>query len=147
MKTKKGVSPVVATVLLIVIVLIIIAMIIFWVRKLSQEAYTKEVLDKYLSDRQACDEVRLTASYSNSNLQITNNGNVPIKSFDYEVKINGEEETTDASIGLPSGNTASVSISGTGIEEINIYPILLVTGSDGGNHDFKCENKFTAEII
>jgi flagellin-like protein len=71
---KRGVSPVIATVLLIGIVIVIGLIIFLWLRGLTQEAVFKFDQNIELT----CNDVKFSSSYSSGTLTISNTGNVAI---------------------------------------------------------------------
>ena len=85
-KNKKGVSPVIATVLLIVLVVVISAVIFLWFNNLNEEAVTK-FGDKNI--KIVCDDVQFQLDYNDNSLSIFNSGNVPIYNFKIKVEIPG----------------------------------------------------------
>jgi len=148
----KGVSPVIATVLLIAIVVIIGLIIFMWFRGIAQEAVTKFGSNIEL----ACNEVGFDASYSAGTLSISNIGNIPI--FGIKIKIIGERsfETKDIkdlsgnwpAQGINQGGAFSDSIDFVGsVSEIILIPVLIGE-SDNGKKTFVCdENQFGYELL
>jgi len=153
MKTKKGVSPVVATVLLIAMVIVIGMIIFLWFRGFVEEEITK-FGDENI--KLACGKVKFDASYSEGNLYISNTGTVPI--FDLRLKISeeGEYATKDLrdfalewqKTGLNSGGTFSEDISyeTMGADSIILIPVLLGS-SESGERTFACDEEYGTEII
>src|SRR3989344_838916 len=91
-KKKEGVSPVIATVLLVTMVVVIALIIFLWFRGINKEAITKfdgtnvEII---------CSDVRFDASYSSGVLYVINNGNVPMYSMKMKISDAGSFSTTD----------------------------------------------------
>ncbi len=147
MKKRKGLSPVIATVLLIVIVVVIALIIFLWFKGIMQEDATKFGKNIEL----VCGDVDFTASYSVSagNLQIVNNGNVPIYGMRMKLSEPGSHETIDVSswpsIGLMSGGTYSEIVNTGNAEEIILIPVLLGS-TDGGEQTFICDEQYGFEI-
>jgi|TARA_Y100000310_G_scaffold344913_1_gene460478 flagellin-like protein len=149
-KNKKGVSPVIATVLLIGIVIVIALIIFLWLRGLTQEAVIKFDQNVEL----VCDEIEFDADYSVGSLTISNIGNIPI----YEMKIKSLEDTSfetqdlntlsvnwpDA--GLNPGRVFSDSISTTANSMI-LIPVLIGS-AESGEKPFTCdESRHGKEIF
>jgi flagellin-like protein len=143
---KKGISPVIATILLISLTIVIGVIIFLWFRGLSQEAITK-FGDKNIE--LVCGDVQFDADYSGGKLYLSNTGNVPI--FGINIKIledksystkDIKEMTTEwPSGGLNQGQGFSGSMSlGSGVEEIVVIPKLL-GNSDKGKKAFVCDEK------
>lgn len=139
---KRGVSPIIATVLLIGMVVALALIVFVWIR-----SFTRETITKFEDENieLACDRIEIQASYSNGDLSVVNIGNVPI--FDMRVKLvdaggyttenlKGEEGWPD--VGLNPGDASLVG--GFFADEIKIIPILL-GNSDTGKKTFACENQ------
>ena len=135
---KKGVSPIIATVLLIAMVLVIALIIFLWFRQLGGETITKfggQNIDL------VCNDVAFSASYDSytDTLQMTNTGNVPI--FQMKVKIEedksfntytlGNEIGTWPDSGLSSGASLTTSIGAGSASKITLIPVLVGTSSNG----------------
>ena len=88
---RKGVSPVIATILLIGIVIAIGVIIFLWVRGFVKEEGTK--FGKNV--RLVCDDINFDASYSGGILSISNVGNVPIFRVKIELYSSGSFVTKD----------------------------------------------------
>lgn len=126
---KKGISPVIATVLLVGMVVVIGLIIFMWFKATSQEAVIK--FDK--NAELVCDEVVFDASYSNGALSISNDGNVPI--IDFKIKLENEGSYNTENIknfgngwpneGIIQGGTAEVIASLDGYTRVTLTPILL----------------------
>lgn len=99
--SKKGVSPVVATVLLIVIVIVLAAIIFIWARGFLTESATKgdRVVESSCEDINF--EVQIAQSASQcaggSAIDINNIGNIPI----YGIKVLKYDETTGSIDNVP----------------------------------------------
>ncbi len=153
---KKGLSPVIASVLLIAIVVVIALIIFMWFRGISEEAITK-FGDKNV--KLVCGDVKFEATYSNDFLSISNTGNVPIYNMNVRIlspgahttdnlkapKILGENDWPGSG-GLNQGAafSAQITIPG-GATEINLIPILLGK-SDKGEEIYECEDRYGFKI-
>lgn len=95
---KKGVSPIIVTILIIAIVLVLASIIFIWAR-----SFIKEDIQKFnppISISKACDEVDLIATFEDdgNSIRIVNNApRVPI----YKIKINTESEGSKEVIDFP----------------------------------------------
>ena len=69
MINKKGVSPIIATILLIALTIIIALIVFQWMK-----GFTKEAITKFdgTNIELVCNDVQFEASYSNGNLVISN---------------------------------------------------------------------------
>ncbi|MAH03424.1 hypothetical protein CMI39_01415 [Candidatus Pacearchaeota archaeon] len=141
---KKGVSPVIATVLLVAIVVVIGLIIFQWFRGMTQESIVK--FDKNIG--LVCSDVNFDTRYSANTLYITNNGNVPI--YNIRIKLSGEghhetKDITDLSSswpesGLNQGGAFSGEIDIGNSNKITLIPVLRGE-SELGEKNFVCDEK------
>jgi len=141
-KTKKAVSPVVATVLLIAIVVIIALLIFIWASNFFSESGKK--MGK--SAEQACSEVNIEAVLDENILSVINNGNIPVYSLNIEKTAEGSVEVEKLDqINLIQGSAITQDI-GTGYSKIELVPIILVQVKNT-QETYLCENnKVNVEI-
>jgi len=150
-KKKKGISPVIATVLLIAMVVVIGLIIFLWFRGMTEETITKF---GGTNIKLICADVSFEASYSAGLLSISNIGNVPI--FDMKLKIfgQGSHETKDLrdlsenwpELGLNQGGTFSGDIIGVESGDRIILMPVLIGSSEKGEKTFMCEEQYGYEI-
>ena len=140
-RDKRGISPVIATVLLIAIVVILGFIIFLWARTVIQEDVQKfgEPI------KTICDEVSISTIIIGTSLVITNNGDrAPINNIALHLKdSNGDVSIQEYSnpIDLAPGRSTTIQVSQTSGTLVAISPILK--GSKGGSEEtFICENKF-----
>lgn len=149
MRQKRGLSPVVATVLLIGIVVVIALIVFLWFRGITEEAITK-------FDRQnvklVCEEVEFDASYSGSTIFISNNGNVPI--FQIKAQISGEgshsteivgQDQNWPALGLNQGGTYSGTLSTQPGDTVLLIPVLIGKTSNG-ERTYTCDERYGVEL-
>jgi FlaG/FlaF family flagellin (archaellin) len=153
LKNKKGLSPVVTTMLLIALTIGIIAIIFFWFRGMVKESITKFNENIELT----CEKVTFEAEYSSGTLNLVNNGNVGIISLEIKYGSFGNYQTKSIKEfndgknwpknGLNSGEAKSIYIGDEvdDSEKITIYPILLGTAA-GKQRLFTCEGDYGKEI-
>jgi len=149
MKQKKGLSPVIATMLLITMVIVIGLIIFLWFRGINEEAITK--FDD-TNIKLVCEEVSFEASYSNGLLYILNTGNVPI--YQIKLKIIGEGSHTTETIeqdwpelGLNQGATFATSVSSlVDATSVILIPVLIGKSSNG-DLPHTCEDRNGYELI
>ncbi len=151
---KKGVSPVIATVLLIALVVVIAMIIFFFMRGIGEEAITK-FGDENI--KLACQKVDFDASYSDGELAISNLGEVPIYDMNIRLSTGGNYETKSLkeissswpSSGLTQGGVASVIIPNVGgVEKIIVNPVLVGKTKAGAKKSYNCEQGlYQSEII
>ncbi len=149
---KRGVSPVIATTLLIAMVVVIGLIIFLWFRGLTQEAITKfggTNVDL------VCKDVAFDSSYSSPDLFLSNTGNVPIYSFKLKIEKPGSFSTPEITSilsnwpaeGLNQGGVFSGDISSSlsGATKVTVIPVLRGTSSTGPRtHD--CDPQYGAVI-
>jgi hypothetical protein len=151
-KRIKGLSPVIATVLLITIVIIIALIVFLWIKGMTQEAITK------FGDQNiqlVCGQVTFEASYNNPGLAIRNPGAVPIFGMNVKVIGEGSHSTLDLrdsdawpKTGLNTGGVYSDDsfVPGTGTNEIVLIPVLIGE-SESGRKTYVCdENQYGYSI-
>jgi len=126
---KKGLSPVVATALLIVLAIILAAIIFLWARGfLIEKAQKKGSPIEY-----SCKDVKFEAEAYNQQIKIVNRGDIAIFSIEVKKKSTGTIEKVETLGGengrtVRNGEDASISLVGTQInegDEIVIAPIIL----------------------
>jgi len=150
-ENKKGLSPIITTVLLIALVIVIISIIFLWFRGMVQEGVTKFGKNIQL----VCDEVQFEATYSSGILDLVNTGNIPLfrvnirlsEGGNYQTKditeISGGEDWPDG--GLTQGGTFSGEIDVGDSEEITILPVLIGT-STKGKKTFVCGGQYGQKL-
>lgn len=152
--TKKGVSPIIATVLLIGMVIVLGLIVFTWMKALSKEAITKfdgenvEVI---------CGRVSFDAEYSGGGISIINRENVPIYQMKARLISSGGYETVylDELIkqdseswpryGLDSEDSFIAEIDTRGASEIVLIPVLLGQG-ETDKLKFTCEESVGRKV-
>jgi FlaG/FlaF family flagellin (archaellin) len=147
-KRFKGLSPVIATVLLITIVIIIALIVFLWIRGMTEEAITKFGNQNI---QLVCGQVVFEASYNqNAGLAIRNPGTVPIFGMNVKVVAEGSHQTLDLrdnpnwpTIGLNTGGAFSdPAFSQEGLllnaNEIVLVPVLIGE-SESGRKTYACD--------
>ena len=156
---KKGVSPVVATVLLVVMVIIIGLIIFLWFRSFTGDALTK------FGGRNielVCGEVQMLVNYDRGEFSITNLGNVPIYSVELKItegRSHSTESITDLSskwkenfkLGLRQGQifsdyTNPLIETIDDADEVLVIPVLIGTSSEGDKTHI-CDEKNGEELV
>lgn len=157
-KSVKGLSPVIATVLLITMVIVIALIVFLWVRGMTEEAITK-FANPPQNIQLVCNQVSFEASYTEgTGLYITNPGNVPIFGMDIKVVGEGSHQTIDLRanpnwppIGLNQGGIFSddtfVNELDAGVTEIILIPVLIGE-SESGRKTYVCdENQYGYQLM
>lgn len=134
----KGVSPVVATVLLIAITIVLASIIFLWARSFLEEGAQKQGKAVELS----CDQIVFAASLSAAGgttvLDVINQGNVPIYGFVFKELQEGSitpNDLTDSDVG--PGASKSITLSGSPQSGL-VVPILLAEESSGNRISYPC---------
>lgn len=140
---KKGVSSVIATILLIALVVVLATIVFLWAR-----GFIKEQIEKFGTPiENQCEnidwEVRKVASSGDiTSLSISNNGNIPI--YDVSIGLSDglrkEIKTYDPPLKINPGKSLIkdfniTSNKGLSVKKITVYPILL--GSVVGKQENK----------
>ena len=145
MNNKRGLSPVIATILLVAIVVILGAIIFLWAR-----SFFGERVEKFeMSEDQACEKVALKAEYTSGDLDIINEGDVALYGFKVEKIKKGESERLDEfsseKIDEGASVTVEVSVSSGAYTQLKIIPILLGK-SKGIKKTFVCDEKYGTDV-
>lgn len=145
---KRGISPVIATVLLIAMVVVIGLIIFLWFTSMIEEEGTK--FGKNL--KLVCSDVHFEASYSGGFLSIVNTGTTPIYKMKLKIFKAGSHETKDLSgswpgLGLNQGGAFSGDISSEvgGASKIILLPVLMGSSTEG-KKSYICEEQYGYEI-
>lgn len=157
LKNSRGVSPVIATVLLIGLVIALGGVVFVWFQSFTHEAVTKfegENIELVCGDA----SLQFEASYSGGDLAISNTGNVPIYSFNIQISQAGGGYITQdineidgnwPNVGLRQGGVFSANIGGSvsaSTTQIILIPILRGTVSSGDERSFTCGNQYGQSI-
>ncbi len=150
-KRKRGLSPVIATVLLIGIVVVIALIVFTWFKGFTQEAITKNGENAQL----VCNKVKFKASLSGTTLSISNLGNEPIYGMVIKIARIGGSETKDIkeyrNFNWPEGGlnvggaiVGDIDVSG---DSVTLTPILRGYSQRGGEASYICnENQHGYKI-
>lgn len=153
LQNRKGLSPVVTTILLVALTIGIISIIFFWFRGMVQEGVVKFGKNIQL----ACDDVNFEADYSSGTLSIINDGNVPIFLVNIKYGSGGSYQTKSIQdfdteipwpdVGLSEGGIFSGDIESEidDADEMTIFPILIGT-ANGQQKTFVCEGQYGKKI-
>jgi flagellin-like protein len=142
---KKGLSPVIATVLLIMLVLFLAAIVFLWARGFISEQiekFGKPVEEQCVGIDFSIAVVR--GKLGQHALEVVNHGNVDIYRLDIKKTLGGNSEVTKFKFNIPSGSsekgdTFLMMENKDSPESITVYPVLLgnVRGIDS-NKVFTC---------
>ena len=120
--SKSGLSPVIATVLIIVVVLVLASIIFLWASRFLGDRCMK--FGGPCSDK--CSDVQIVASYSNGQLTIENQaGQIGVYGVKIKTVDGGNRDVSNTikllDEGLAPGRSATISVSGT---PNKIIPVL-----------------------
>ncbi len=156
---KKGVSPIIATVLLILITIIIAVIILLWARSFIGESIEKsyggetEPIDHFCSQLDFVADVAIDPANSKRLLiDITNRKDVPIYGIEVK-KVSGSSKVKVGALAVASdqavtsGETERISVVGTSAffagQKFTITPALLGEVESGAYRKFYiCDDKF-----
>jgi flagellin-like protein len=141
---KRGLSPVIASILLLLLVLILAVMIFLWARGFLDERVEK--FGKPIEEM--CEGVSLNIyRVDDAQLEVVNVGNVDVNYLDIEMKKDGNSEFGRFSSTIDKGEAVIEFVNlymEDGItepDEIIIYPVLIGTVSGkNSNKPFTCLN-------
>ena len=154
LRNRKGVSPVIATVLLVAMVIVLALIIFLWFKGITKEAVTKfggtniEIV---------CNDVKFASDYSSGILSVSNEGNVPIYSIELKELSSGSHKTESIKdlsgrwpeSGLNQGGIFSsedLSADFSEAERIVLIPVLVGT-SKNGERTHVCGEGLGQELI
>ena len=155
LRKKRGISPVIATVLLVAMVVVIGLIIFLWFRGITEEAITK------FGGRNielVCEDIEFLSDYSTSTgtLSVSNIGNVPIFEMKVRISKQGSHETLDMKdlpvswpgIGLRQGGTFSGNLltEFTEANQVLLIPVLMGTSAEG-DQTYVCEDRYGQDLI
>lgn len=157
MKNERGLSPVIATVLLIAMVVVIGLVIFLWFRSFQQEAVTKF---EGTNIELVCKDVEFEANYAGGTLTLSNLGNVPV--YQILAKISSDNGRTQESVdvhdisganwpstGLAQGRVLSINVGGsdgfTSGDSAKLIPILRGKTSKG-EKTYVCDDQYGVPI-
>jgi len=145
-KSRKAVSPMVSTALLIVIVIILAILILLWARGFIKEVISKEIAGNEKRVDEFCLEVKMSPIVNqDDSFGFENTGNVPI--FAYKVKLEGGGKSEVVTISNEVGGAVNPGFSVivddprigaySSYDSVKIIPTLLgKVGSD--TREFEC---------
>jgi flagellin-like protein len=125
---KKGLSPVITTILLVLLAIVLAAIIFLWAKGFVKETPLK--FDPSLNEdrpiEELCAKVDIQAVIVDNSIVINNLGSVPINKVQIRVysggSSNSEEFSVDINSGLSRTITSTLTLTGNKVE---IVPILL----------------------
>ena len=125
-KNKPGVSPVIASTLMILLVLVLAAIIFLWAR-----GFISEQVEKFGRPvEELCSSVGFKVEKTGDELEVVNRGNVNIRHLDIKLFRGGDSEMTRFNFQIDAGQavkrSVSLKMSDNGEpDKIIIYPALI----------------------
>lgn len=122
---RRGLSPIVASVLLILMVVVLISMIFLWGRTFLEE----QTGDSERPVGELCSSVNFNVMLDGSNvLEIINLGNVNISALELKMYSTGNSEIIKIDVNIPAGESVRHDVSFIGnigsFDEIEVFPVL-----------------------
>ena len=127
---KHGLSPVIASVLLILLVVVLVSMLFLWARTFFSDRTegAEQPLEELCSGIYFT--VDVTAGSSNHTLEIINRGNVNISAFEIKMYSSGRSEITKVDVGVSVGQSVTKDVFLETMqnddipERVEIFPVL-----------------------
>ncbi len=138
MESKRGISAVIATVLLIVIAIALFVIIYFWINSMQQETILK-----FNSDiKQSCLNIDFNVICSSGSVQLQNNANVPLWRADIFIISEGSSRKFPNGLQGPIGSGESASMDGITGTKVKVVPVLLgISKKTGTEKEYVCSDK------
>ncbi len=140
MKSKKALSPIITTVLLILIALVLASIIYIWAGNFGTEQVAK--FDEPIEN--ACSEVRLEAAITgDKSVSVINQGSIPVYQLVFLVESSGNSDKENHTVNLIAGGATSVAtIASLTGKQVTLTPILLGTlkKDPSKNEEFLCKS-------
>lgn len=148
---KRGLSPIVSTVILVVIVFVLALIILLWARGFVKEAVIKSIAGNEKRADEYCLEVRIRGFVNEDNtFGFENTGNVPI--FAYRLKLEGAGGSDVFKIDNNNGGSVNPGYSTIiddyaydSYDSITVIPILLGK-VQGAAQEFECPERTGVQI-
>lgn len=137
---KRGVSPIIATVLLITIALALAAIIFVWAKTFFGEKITKDGSDIGM----ACDQISFSGEISTTKLKIENTGNTALYGVRIDKVEGGSVKELQAIVPkvVTGAQSVEVALSSDLVagDEVLVVPIILGEDSNGERVQFACDS-------
>jgi flagellin-like protein len=139
-KNKRGISPVIASVLMVLLVVVLAGMVFLWAR-----GFISEQIEKFGAPiEQQCADISFEAVRIGNYLEVVNRGNVNIRSLDIKLIKGGTYEFHKFDFSVNAGTAVKEPVTlemrdNTAPDEIVLYPALIgnVVG-ESSNKVFTC---------
>jgi len=135
-KSKKAVSPVIVTMVLIMLAIILAVIVFVWAR-----GYIGEQISKFNAPiADSCANVVMSGVVSGNDVLVTNNGNVPLFKVGIRVKEpSGNSAIEYIKVNLFQGSTLTITSSKTlSGNNVDLIPVLLGRTTKGSAGEYIC---------
>jgi len=137
-RPKRGLSPVIASVLMILMVVVLASMVFLW----AQAFFENQTENSELSAREVCSYVSFNVILDDGNiLEIVNRGNINISAFEVKMYSDGNSEIVEIDVGVPAGKSIRQEVDLGDInffDEIEIFPVL---NGESSEKQFTCHEE------
>ncbi|MBM3247764.1 hypothetical protein FJZ17_04480 [Candidatus Pacearchaeota archaeon] len=138
--SKKGLSPIITTILLVLLAVVLAAIIFLWAR-----GFVKEGLVKFGEPiERACDKIKIEAAINSGSLLITNRADVPIYKFKLVSSSAGSSSAQEIAQAINPGESKTISV--TGASGSKLIPILLGNSKNNEIQEYECPKKYWFSI-
>jgi len=139
-KSKRGISPVIATVLLIVIVVVLALIIFLWAKGFIKENVQK----KGVSADQVCNELNMEVSYNSASgeLDVINKGNTPVYRLELKKLSGGSVDKQSVTEGFSVGESKTIEGIGENYDKVEVFPVILGEVKTS-KKAYVCKNSFS----
>lgn len=141
-KNKRGISPVVATLLLTALVVILALIVLLWFIGFNEEAIVK-IGDENI--KHSCENVDLSIDYVGGEIVISNSGDIAVKGIEIKAIGGGDSDSkrVEEFEGVSPGGIERFDLEDyidSDTEEIILTPVLL-GNTDSGQEEYVCEDQ------
>jgi flagellin-like protein len=144
MKEKRGLSPIIATVLLISLALVLALIIFLWARGFVSEKVQK--FDEPIEN--SCQNVVFEAEAFLGEVNIVNRGNVPLYGIDLRtVGLGSVKKLETFETTILSGETVKVNSNQFSSGDSLIIAPVILGEANSGKKSYVCGEEFSREIV
>lgn len=153
---KKGIAPVISSILLITLVITMAAIIIIWSTGITERITGGSVTLQGKNIALTCGDIVFDFSYTEGKLYLKNPGNVLIYGMKLKIYSNESFETQDIkdltsnwpNTGLNPGEAFSDSITfDADVSEVVLIPVLMGSTNSGKEKEYVCERESYTLLI
>lgn len=145
---KKGLSPIIATAMLITLTLVLASIVFLWARGFISEQVQKfgQPIERQCDNIEWEVSVRLSSPANAKFFEVSNYGNIAISSINIKKVFGRNEETENYKLELGKGKADTITIdtimtNGENAEKVIFYPVLIGDTKDGENKGYPCETQ------